>query len=76
MDDLDFLTSQFKRKFQFRAITAREQTAHHTGQDRDRCPKVTSSNLIGYHGSRGHITRASNLLLQFVGAINPSASIT
>ncbi|GMN22812.1 hypothetical protein TIFTF001_050232 [Ficus carica] len=43
---------------------------------RDRCPKVTSSNLIGYHASRGHITRASNLLLQFVGATNPSASIT
>ncbi|GMN20333.1 hypothetical protein TIFTF001_048733 [Ficus carica] len=42
----------------------------------DRCPKVTSSNLIGYHASRGHITRASNLLLQFVGATNPSASIT
>ncbi|GMN56784.1 hypothetical protein TIFTF001_025883 [Ficus carica] len=42
----------------------------------NRCPKVTSSNLIGYHASRGHITRASNLLLQFVGATNPSASIT
>ncbi|GMN66143.1 hypothetical protein TIFTF001_035215 [Ficus carica] len=41
-----------------------------------RCPKVTFSNRIGHHVSRGHITRESNLLLQFVGATNPSSSIT
>ncbi|GMN26284.1 hypothetical protein TIFTF001_040830 [Ficus carica] len=41
-----------------------------------RCPKVTVSNRIGHHVSRGHITRESNLLLQFVGATNPSSSIT
>ncbi|GMN58252.1 hypothetical protein TIFTF001_027357 [Ficus carica] len=41
-----------------------------------RCPKVTFSNRIGHHVSRGHITRESNLLLQFAGATNPSSSIT
>ncbi|GMN22257.1 hypothetical protein TIFTF001_040213 [Ficus carica] len=39
-------------------------------------PRVTNNNRKGYHVSRGHITRVSSLLLRFVEATNPSASIT